>query len=335
MREMFYETEYPLVYSASKTTLDILTRPIIWFKPLLSTIGQFIYYRYKIKPMEVKVAETMFDKKILKMEDGTEIMLAISCQIAKPKAIVMYLHTVCGTYEQLAHFAHMLKGDGLAYISYTRSGNDSSLIFNKFNFVGRIEELQAVIRYLSIIYPDVPIHVVGASAGSALLIKYLGKYNSDKIIKSAVLVSPGYNFMKSIETMNGFSKAYLVNKMKYMIRNLPCKEELKSVKTMEDWLTFQSRLLGYSSNEEYVKDCDPFHYLQHINVPTLCISALDDNIFDGKITKEFIDLPSRNPNITLVVTKRGGHVLFEDNGYDMPWFLRVTHEWLKQKIGYI
>lgn len=146
----------------------------------------------------------------------------------------------------------MDKQEHVAYVTYTRSGNDSSLNISKFNFVGRIEELQVVNRYIQRYSPDVPVHAIGASAGSSLLIRFLGKYNTQKRIKSAVLISPGYDFMRSFVAMNILSRAYLVNKMKYMIRSLPYKEEMKSVRTLDDWVMFQSRLLGYSSKEEYI-----------------------------------------------------------------------------------
>lgn len=270
---------------------------------------------------------------IIHMEDGTEIELAISAPSTTPRAVVLYLHTVCGTYSQLAHMGMVLRDDNIAYITYTRAGNSRNCRkFSKFNFIGRIDELQLVLSYISRKYPDIPIHAVGASAGSALLIRYLGKYNGSKIIKSAVLVSPGYNLRKSFDNMNGISKAYLVNKMKYTIRSLPCKDDLKSVKTLDDWVRFQSRMLGYGHHEEFIQDTDPIYFLDRINVPSLFISSLDDGIFEGHITQTFTDLPRRNENITLVITKRGGHVIFEDEGHDYPWFMRVIREWVIKKI---
>lgn len=332
---MFYDTEYPQVYSRSGINLDIFNKPIIWFKPFLTSFGQLILYRWKIKPIETQTANTMMAKKIIKMKDGTEIKLGISTTSSSPRAVVIYLHTICGNYTQLAHIAHMLKDDNIAYVTYTRSGNDNTLNFSTFNFVGRIEELQTVINYIHSQFPNAPIHAIGASAGSALLIRYLGQHNKNKYIKSAVLVSPGYSFVKSLKTMNRVSKAYLVNKMKYMIRKkLDRKDELQSIRSLDDWVEFQSKLLGYNSKSEYELDCDPVHYLHKINVPSLFISSLDDDIFHGDITQEYLGLPNINPNITIITTKRGGHVIFEDEGHDLPWFFRVIHEWVKNRIGY-
>lgn len=332
---MLYETEYPKVYSVSLPDLSILKQPIKWFKPYLTTLGQLLIYRMRMKQQEDNAAGVSMQKVIIRMRDRSEILIGITRPSGPVRAVVLYLHTICGTYKQCANGANLLREHGVAYITYTRSGNDPSLKFSKFNIVGRIDELQTVLKYIQSQFQDTPIHAVGASAGSALLIRYLGGFNKDKIIKSAVLVSPGYDFMKSCRAMGTMSKAYLVNKLKYMISNLNDAEasiDIKSIQTVDDWMMYQSQLLGYESSDAYIRDCDPVYYLRHINVPSLFISSLDDNIFSGAITSTFIDLPTINPNITIVTTNRGGHVMFTDVGYDTPWYLRVIHEWIIHKI---
>ena len=329
---MFYETEYPKVYSTSNIFLDILSKPIKWFKPYSSSLGQLILYRFKVKPKELRSADNILNKQIIRMRDGSEILIGVSTPSRTPRAVVLYLHTVCGDYTQLAHMGKMFMNDNIAYVSYTRSGNDPSLSFSKFNFIGRIDELQVVIQYICSIYPGVPIHAVGASAGSALLIRYLGGYNHDLKIRSAVLVSPGYNFMKSFQEMGYVSKSYLINKMKYTVRNCQQKEELSNISSLEGWVCFQSKLLGYKSPNDYIANCDPVNYLHRINVPTLFLSSLDDNVFQGNITSKFTHLPTINSNIIIVTTNRGGHSMFEDDGYAYPWSLRVIREWVDNRI---
>lgn len=325
---MFYETEYAQLYSTSGLQLDILTKPIIWFKPILTSLGQLMLYRFKIKPNEIKSSNASFRKQIIRLTDGNEIKVAVSSHVTSPRLVVLYLHTVCGDCTQLAHIGDVLKDDNIAYVTFTRSGNDSTLHFTKFNFIGNIEELQVVINYIEHIFPGVPIHAVGASAGSALLIRYLGKYNQSKKIKSAVLVSPGYDFVKSFEKLGTIQQAYLVNKMKFTVRKMNHTNEFATVSSISDWIEYQSRLLGYTSSAEYIKECNPVNSLHHINVPSLFISSLDDNIFDGELTKEFTYLPQINSNINIVITNRGGHVIFEDHGHKNPWFVRVIREWV-------
>lgn len=266
------------------------------------------------------------------MKNGSEIKVGVHRSSDNPKAIVLYLHTVAGDYTQCAHLANKLKCDNVSYVSYTRAGNDNDLKCTNYNFIGHIDELHIVIQYINSIFPSVPIHAIGASAGSALLTRYLSKHNQKKYIKSGVLVSPGYDFIKSFDMMNSISKSYLVNKMKYTVRNISSKSQLDQVRSIDDWIEFQSNLLNYKNTSQFIKECNPSNFIHLVNVPTLCISSLDDPIFNGEITNQYLDLPYINSNITILTTKRGGHVMFDDHGHEVSWFIRVIHEWVMNRV---
>lgn len=327
---MFYTSEYPKLFTTRDPGLRILSNPIRWFQPFQSGLGQILLYRLKIQPIEQQVAKNLMMTTVLTMENGTKIRVGYIKPSPKPKAVVLYLHTVCGDYIQFAHIGGVFYADNVAYVSYTRAGNDMKMAFSSFNFIGDIKELQLVIQFIQKTFVGVDIHAIGASAGSALLIRYLGKFNTSKAIKSAVLVSPGYHFIRSFESMSGFSKAYLINKLKYTVRRI-YKEQVDHIRTFDDWIEFQSKMLGYKTKEDYIRESDPVYYLDKINVPALFLSSLDDGIFNGDITQEFLELPRSNPNVSIVVTKQGGHAMFEDEGHDIPWFLRVCREWVHNK----
>lgn len=328
---MLYETEHPKVYSTSDIVLDIYSKPITWFKPYLTTLGQFFLYNFKVKPKEIDGSK-LLKKQIIRMRNGSEIKVGVHRSSYSPRAVVLYLHTVAGNYTQSAHLADKLKKDNISYVSYTRAGNDNELKCTNYNFIGHIDELHIVIQYITAIFPGVPIHAIGASAGSALLIRYLSKYNQNKYIKSGVLVSPGYDFIKSFDMMGSVSKSYLVNKMKFTVRNISNKTKLEQVRSMDDWVEFQSQLLNYRNANEFIAECNPSNFIHLVNVPTLCISSLDDPIFSGEITNQYLDLPKKNSNITILTTKKGGHVMFDDYGHEISWFIRVIHEWVLNRI---
>lgn len=323
---MLEHVEYPRVHGACR--LPILREPITWFRPYQCSLGQLLLYRWRVRPKE-RAASELFTKRVIHMRDGSEILVATRDPLQQPRAVVLYLHTICGNYTQLAHVSSCLIKHGLAYATYTRAGNDASLRFSEFNMVGRINELQVVLDWLQMTYPGVPIHAVGASAGSALLIRYLGKYNTGRVIQSAVLVSAGYHITRSFNYIPPFSRSYLVNKMKHILRD---RDDLQDVHTITDWIAFQSHLLGYPSVDAYTRDCDPVHYLTSINVPALFLSSLDDPIFHRDITLSFDWLPKKNPLVTMVTTTYGGHVMFEDQGHDDPWFVRVIEQWMLARL---
>ncbi|KAL3668760.1 hypothetical protein V7S43_006055 [Phytophthora oleae] len=93
---MLYETEYPTVYSSGPIFLDILRRPITWFKPYLTALGQILIYRMQIKKQEVRAAQLSMSKTIIKMRDGSEILIGVTRPRNAVRAVVLYLHTICG-----------------------------------------------------------------------------------------------------------------------------------------------------------------------------------------------------------------------------------------------
>lgn len=330
MTSLFYTEEFPKVFTQNRDiNLDIFYKPVKWFKPFFTLLGQMALYRLKIKDMELQSIENL-NVKIIKMQDGTNIKLGFTYP-KNPKCVLLYLHTVCGNYTQLAHMSDIMKKENIAYVSYTRSGNDPLLRFSKFNFIGRVDELDIVLDHIKLLFPGKPIHVMGASAGSALLIRYLGKHNIHKKIKSGILVSPGYSFIEAMNDMNITSKTYLVNKLKHMVKDNGNPIALKKIKSLEDWLEYQSDSLGYKNKHDFIQDQDPMHFLDKINVPTLFISALDDNIFTKDLVQKYIHKTVSNKNNIVILLDRGGHVMFDDEGHTEAWFIRATKEWI-QKI---
>lgn len=100
---MFHETEYPILYSVSDVTLEILKKPIVLFRPFLSGLGQLIFYRFMIKPFELLVADTMLDKK--KCENGDPHRNDKS--FAKPHSYCLIpSYGLRRLYTVIAHCAH-------------------------------------------------------------------------------------------------------------------------------------------------------------------------------------------------------------------------------------
>ena len=126
------------------------------------------------------------------------------------------------------------------------------------------------------------------------------------------------------------SKSYLVNKMKHMVKNNGDINLLNKIKTLQDWLDYQSYSLGYQKTQDFVRDQDPQYFLDKINVPTLFISALDDNIFTKDLVEKFIHKTVSNKNNVMVLLNRGGHVMFDDEGHNEAWFIRATKEWISK-----
>jgi predicted alpha/beta-fold hydrolase len=330
---MWNHYEYPKIYTTSQNTvLPILKKPVIWSKSLMTDVGQlYMHYKY-VKSQEDRYTNIYLTEKQIKGKKGNIIKLGISGRPA-PKIVLLYLHTVFGNYKQMSIIADIIKNDNIAYVSYSRSGHEKEFKSITFNLTGGIDELNDVLDYINLIYPGVPIHCISASAGGGLLIKYLGGHNQNMRIQSGMMISPGYDFLKIYDKMISGTRSFMVNKIKYILgKSYPNRNDIKAITNMDEFVKFQAELLGYSNIEDFVRTENPINYLKTINAPSLFLNALDDPLCKDMVTSEYLSLPLVNKNIIIAVTTYGGHVCFFDKKNNIPWSLRVMHEWIKAKI---
>eukprot|EP00811_Abedinium_folium_P033789 NODE_6725_length_1644_cov_8.990112.p1 GENE.NODE_6725_length_1644_cov_8.990112~~NODE_6725_length_1644_cov_8.990112.p1 ORF type:complete len:460 (+),score=113.30 NODE_6725_length_1644_cov_8.990112:68-1381(+) len=81
----------------------------------------------------------------------------------------------------------------------------------------------------------------------------------------------------------------------------------ETIRDVDQQLT--CKIFGYSTVDEYCYDSSCFRRLKHINVPLLLVNSADDPIVTSWIPCEEV---RKNPNIILVYTKHGGHIVWHD-----------------------
>jgi predicted alpha/beta-fold hydrolase len=77
---------------------------------------------------------------------------------------------------------------------------------------------------------------------------------------------------------------------------------------------------GFRDAADYYHRASALRVVEHIRVPTLILAAEDDPFVPT--TAFHADVVRRNPAITVVVTRHGGHCAFVEqarNGYDGYW----------------
>lgn len=328
---MFWHTETPIVITSNNWILPILKKPIHW---LLGTSNS--WFQYGLYILNIARYDRFTSPKILHTYDmlitnSEKIRIARTKHIIKPKIIVLFCHTVFGSYGELSHIPERLRNESVVYFSYSRRGVHPELPTKYYNVVGSTEILDIVVDHIRNLYPNTNIHAVGASAGACLLTRYLATKNDTKKITSAVFISPGYHFVRSIFEMSESVRSRLLHRLKEKYNHCVNAKLLDS-NTLIEWLQHHYTSSGYTSANEYIENNDPFYFIKSINVPTLMISSLDDLCFPGSITKQFYNLPFENKNITMVITEYGGHISFIDYGHPIPWSSRVVLEYIKSKL---
>ncbi len=263
----------------------------------------------------VSIANDIYDVNTFKVLD-TEIELAMSKNMgSNPSKILIFCHSVTGSYYEFANVFKRLISDGYGVISYSRKGHNS-IKCDTINIVGCPNTLDKIIGYISSEFEASKLYLVGVSAGTSLIATYLGNSNMlyRNRISKAALFSAGYHFEESMLKLSWFAKLLcFVNMFIFFLghnlRNSNV-ELLKFSKGFDHFVFNIWKQLGYKHQSDYFRDHDPKWYIHKISTPCLFVNSLDDFVFHGDIITPIIDTILYKTNFTFKLYKYGGHICF-------------------------
>lgn len=306
---------------------------------------QFLWYKTFVSYQNKKIAKQIYDIESYNLDDDENIIIAWGKEknlTSKPKAILLLLHTIFGNYSDSANFAYYIQKElNWIPVSYSRRGHSFPLKLPNFNTVGNKKDLINILNKIKRKYPKLPIYAFGTSAGSSLLARYLGDTQNNSLISGAILLSPGYDFEKSISIPISFLPNYfcIKNAKKLFLHpnknilesyNKEAFEKLYNSKTMKEWHKYQWKFAGnYNSEKEYYLDNNPIYVLHKIKCPILYINALDDMVFPYNLTKKFKKITQQCKNSIIVHTNRGGHLGFYEGFPPQSWAHQISKEFFE------
>ena len=85
-------------------------------------------------------------------------------------------------------------------------------------------------------------------------------------------------------------------------------------------------MAGYSSAEEYYKQCNPMQTVDSIKNPCLFINSEDDPLCVIENVKESLDYIYRSKYCIVCVTKTGSHLPFYEGFSFGSWATQATYE---------
>lgn len=288
--------------------------------------------------------DNIYNTRIINFRDNEQTILAEGILNDNPKGILLILHTVFGNYLDSCNDLNKICNElNFKLVSYSRRGHSLNLYKPKFNSVGHQEDLADIISIIKNKYTNTPIYIIGLSAGSSLLARYLGNNKHDNTIKGAILISPGYNFKKAIKTMPWICNKLLVNKAKnFFLKknkillkhyNKNAYNALIKSKSMNDWHNNQYHFVNeYNNIDEYYYDHDPVHVLEKISIPILYLNALDDMIFTKDLVLEYKELVKKSKNKIIIHTNRGSHCAFFTGIFLTSWSFEVSKKFIQSLI---
>jgi predicted alpha/beta-fold hydrolase len=215
---------------------------------------------------------------------------------------------------------------------------------------GLIDDAAFVIREIGSSDGVARVIVAGYSLGGNLALRLAGTHPPDDLpaLKAVCAVSPVLELeacVRALERRTNF--AYQWNFVRHLKERMQRKQvcfpgrfdlsRLRDIRTVRQFdAAFTAPFFGFADAEDYYHRAAALRVVEHIRIPALVITAEDDPFVpvepfrDPKLTG--------NPNITVVVTKHGGHCGFlagrspagaADDGY---WAENAIIEFARLKV---
>jgi len=198
------------------------------------------------------------------------------------------------------------------------------------------------VSYVKRRYPRSFLGMIGVSAGSGLLVSYLGKESQRTPIQAGCCLCPAYDISQAFKGLAlnypRVDKHLLDNvKRLFIHRNaevlgMHCMESLeKCVKasTLDEFVRSHYVFAGCSSIEEYYQQHNPMEWISKVSTPMLIVNSEDDmvclksNIRDDLVRYKY-------GNACLLKTKRGSHIAYNEGLLGLGSYLpRVSLDFLE------
>lgn len=276
----------------------------------------------------------------LTMSDGGQTALAwIGYKLPSNTPTIALLHTLTGSPQSMQELALDLHNTtGWRVVLCVRRGHaDLPLTQPLFNIFGSVTDLHEQLGIIHARLPESALYGVGSSAGSGLLVRYLGTMGQETRLRAAFAYSPGYNTDTGFDHIQPFYSRYMAKKLlrKFVephaknIAHLPTFNRLRNAQDLSEFNRHAFEFAGYSSFEEYAHDINPMRVFTHISIPMMILNAEDDPVCNIQNAAPYLDTMRKMPNLILVTTTHGSHCAHYEGWRAKSWAGRLIGQYLK------
>ncbi len=217
----------------------------------------------------------------------------------------------------------------------------------KLYHLGATEDPEFVLKKLRERHPDKPLFAIGISLGGNVLAKWLGEQGeaARQWVDASAIVSPPFDpaaaaprFHKELYGLYArhFVKT-LVPKALDVTRRFPGVFDEEAIKQARDFYAFDTavtaKLTGYKDAEDYWSHTACGQFLEGIRVPTLLISAKDDQFILPESLP--VELANESPYLYPQFPDSGGHVGFVSGtapGFSRYWYEDQTLRFFETQL---
>lgn len=306
-------------------------RPTPW---LANTHAHLIYFD-KVRKRTVKLQYDQVEQ--LKMSDGGITGIAwFGLHLPADAPTILVLHTITGTTDSMRELVkdlHQYTGWRIA-LCLRRGHAGFPLSVPKINLFGDTQDLREQIRYIQQRFPQSRLYAVGSSAGTGLLVRYLGEEAKQTPIQAAFALCPGYNTETGFQYVHPLYSRIMAKKLvQHFIQpyvnawqNHQAVEKVLHARNLAEFEQAYFEMAGYPDYMSYCQATNPIYVFERISIPLMILNSEDDPVCHINNLEPYKDVIQQMPNMVVVTTKKGSHCGFYEG-------VRPTRSWAHQLIA--
>lgn len=337
--------EQPTLYTYNRGASQLLLNRIPLLKekyrptPWLSNKHVHLIYFDVVKKKTVKLKYDHIEH--LSMTDGGITGIAwYGLDLPETTPTIVMMHTITGSPESMRELVRDLyvhTGWRIA-LCLRRGHANLPMPVAKMNLFGSTDDLREQIQFIQEKFPKSDLYGVGSSAGTGLLVRYLGEEGKDTPLKAAFALCPGYNTETGFQNVHPFYSRIMTKKLVSKFIN-PYTDTWKSTSSLAKVLQAKNlfefeqayyELAGYSDYSSYTQATNPIYVFENIKIPLMILNAEDDPVCHIKNFEPYKAVIRKMPNIVVVTTKKGSHCGFYEGIHTKSWAARLIADYFKQ-----
>lgn len=307
--------------------------------PWLSNAHVHLIYFDVVKKKTTKLKYDHIEQ--LSMPDGGITAIAwYGLHLPQNTPTIVMMHTITGSPESMQELVRDLYAHtGWRIALCIRRGHANlPMPVAKMNLFGSTDDLREQIDFIQKKFPLTELYGVGSSAGTGLLVRYLGEEGENTPLKAAFALCPGYNTETSFHNVHPFYSRMMTKTLFRKFIN-PYTEtwnatgSLTKVLQAKNLFEFEQayfEMAGYPDYQSYTQATNPIYVFENIKIPLMMLNAEDDPVCHIKNLDPYKELIAKMPNIVVVVTKKGSHCGFYEGIYTKSWATRLMAAYFKQ-----
>ncbi|MFB5708629.1 YheT family hydrolase [Acinetobacter radioresistens] len=276
----------------------------------------------------------------LTMQDGGTTGIAwYGEQLPADVPTIVLMHTITGSPQSMSELVrdlHHYTGWRIA-LCLRRGHAKLPMTVPKICLFGSTDDLREQLIHIQSKFPDSVLYGVGSSAGTGLLVRYLGEEGHHTPFKAAFAFCPGYNTEIGFQKVHPFySKAMTKKLFKSFIhpyqdawKNTGSLPKVLAVKSLADFQSCYFELAGYKDFESYNQATNPVYVMDNIQIPLMILNAEDDPVCHIDNFEPYKEMIIQMPNIMVITTRKGSHCgFYEGITRTRSWAARLMADYL-------